>query len=340
MVAHLDMSYKYVDLSGYGFSGKHAVIDLLREFRGYNVPHFAFEFLLLRIQGGLFDLEDALVNDWSPIRSDAAIRRFKRLVRRLAAKNSLLSPRSLFEAVGWNYDHVYAGRFTALSERFIQQLVATSWVTDWPYPPADLNGSELFTRKVLRKLGVKTAMDFRVHLSLPENFVELAREYLDAVLSSNVAPGTTTIVMHNAFEPFQPQRGLKYFNDIRCIIVDRDPRDTYVQHLKQRSVAVGPKEFVSRFRVFRRAARRFFVEHPNILRIRFEDLIFTYDETVATILRHLGEPKDAHVSPRSCFDPAVSRRNVGIWRTHERMDEIDYIRQELAEYCYLTGDNA
>jgi hypothetical protein len=333
-VARLTVSYKYVDLSGYGFSGKHAVIDLLREFRGYNVPHFAFEFLPLRIQGGILDLEDALVNDWSPIRSDAAIRRFKRLVRRLAAKNSLRHPISLFEAVGWNYDSIYAGRFTELSDRFVQHLVAASWVTDWPYPNGELSGPELFVRKLLFRLGVRTAMDFRVHLSLPDDFVGLAREYLGAVLSSNVPPGTTTIVMHNAFEPFQPQRCLKYFDRVRCIIVDRDPRDTYVQHLKQRSVAIGPLEFVRRFRMFRAAARRFHVEDPAILRIQFEQLIFNYDEIVGRILHHLGEPADAHERPREHFDPAVSRRNVGAWLTYEKPEEIEYIRSELSEYCF------
>ena len=68
---------RYLDLSGYAFTGKHAVIDLVREFAGYTVAHFQFEFNLLRIQGGIRDLETALSDDWSPIRSDAAVRRFR-----------------------------------------------------------------------------------------------------------------------------------------------------------------------------------------------------------------------------------------------------------------------
>lgn len=36
--------FKFLDLSGYGFSGEHAVIDLVREFKEYHVPHFEFEF--------------------------------------------------------------------------------------------------------------------------------------------------------------------------------------------------------------------------------------------------------------------------------------------------------
>lgn len=55
-----DKKYRFLDLSSYGFSGKHAVINLAREFKGYHVPHFKFEFNLIRIQGGIRDLKNAL----------------------------------------------------------------------------------------------------------------------------------------------------------------------------------------------------------------------------------------------------------------------------------------
>lgn len=326
--------YRYVDLSGYGFSGKHAVIDLLREFRGYAVPHFAYEFLLLRIQGGILDLEDALVRDWSPIRSDAAIRRFRRLVRRLGVRNSFRHPRSLFEAVGWNYDAVYGGRFLVLSEAYLDRLVAASWVADWPYPRAELGGLELFARKAALRLGARRAFDVRVSLSFPEDFVSITGEYLDAVLSSNVPEGTTAIVMHNAFEPFQPQRCLKFFERAKCVVVDRDPRDIYVQQLSHRPMAVGVRDFIARFRVFRAAAARFHVESPDILRLRFEALVTRYDETVDRILAHLGETRDTHAHPRRYFDPAQSIRNIGLHRQHPDRAAIALIERELADYCY------
>ena len=71
---------KYAVISGYSMTGKTVVTDILKEFQGYNVPIHIAEFNLLRIQGGLLDLCTALHDDWSPIRSDAAIRRFKNVV--------------------------------------------------------------------------------------------------------------------------------------------------------------------------------------------------------------------------------------------------------------------
>lgn len=326
-------TYRYVDLSGYGFSGKQAVIDLLREFRGYHVPASAFEFVLLRIQGGILDLEDALCNDWSPIRSDAAIRRFRRLIRRLGTKARLADPRTWVSGGGWNYDEYFGHRFLALSNQYVGRLVTSSWVTDWPYPLGEMCDVESFLRKVASKLGARRAYDFRVYLSFPEDFVATTRDYLNAVLSSNVGPEIETIVLHNAFEPFQPQRSLKYFAWARCIIIDRDPRDTYVQQLSYRPMAVGVTDFIERYRIYREAAKRFYREDPRILRLRFEELVQNYRPMVMRILEHLEESPSVHVAPRTYFNPDVSRKNIGLWKAYERQDEIERISRELRDYC-------
>lgn len=326
-------AYKYVDLSGYAFTGKHAVIDLLREFQGYHVPHFAFEFNLLRIQGGILDLESALSTDWSPIRSDAAIRRFRQLVTRLGSKNRYTDPVSWFKAVGWNWDIHFNHRFFGLSNRYIEKLIQVTWTADWPYPLADVSGLELFWRKLKARLGIRTAYDFDVCLAYPEDFVGATKWYLNELLSSNVADDVNTIVMHNAFEPFHPQRCLKFFDRVKCIIVDRDPRDNYVQQLTYPPIALNAPEFIQRFRIQRDAARKFFQENPDILRIRFEDLILQYEDMVARIIEHLGEDPSVHVNRKKYFDPGVSIKNVGLWKNHPRRDEIDLIHRELREYC-------
>jgi hypothetical protein len=324
-------AFRFVDLSGYAFTGKHAVIDLMREIEGYHVPHFEFEFSLLRIQGGILDLHHALCEDWSPIRSDAAVRRFKRLVRRLGVRNSLRHPSSLFEAVGWNYEDYYAGRFFALSEAYLRELVHASWKAPWPYALAELDGPELFVRKILSRLGWKRAMDFELYLARPARFDDATREYLEAVLSSNVAPGTTAIVMHNAFEPYSPARSLRFFSRAKAIVVDRDPRDNYVQGRWYAPFATGVREFIARYRMQREATD--YTPHPDVLRIRFEDLVLDYDRIVPRIFEHLGEPAAAHVRRRRHFNPDESKKNLGLWRTYDRQDDIAQIAAALPEFC-------
>jgi hypothetical protein len=323
--------HTFVDLSGYAFTGKHAVIDLMREVQGCHVEPFDYEFALLRIQGGILDLEHALCDDWSPIRSDAAIRRFARLIRRLGTANSWRHPRSWFEAVGWNYEAHYNHRFFELSRRYLDELLESSWMADWPFALAELGDLELFVRKLGGKLGVPGALHFRMYLARPENFVGATRRYLHDLLLSNVAPGIDTVVLHNAFEPFNPRRSMKFFDRAKAIVVDRDPRDSYVQGLWYSPTRVSPENYVRRHRIYRAAVRS--LDDADVLRIRFEDLVLDYDRVVDRIFTHLGFEPSRHVRRRQHFDPAVSRKNVGLWKKYHRQDEIDLIHRELAEYC-------
>lgn len=336
---------RYLDLSGYAFTGKHAVIDLMREFSGYTVAHFQFEFNLLRIQGGIRDLETALVDDWSPIRSDAAIRRFRRLTDRMAARNSWARPLTWFRAVGWNYDDYFKGQFSVATERYIKSLVQARWRTEWPYPAGEIGALELFGRKLLAQLRIKGAFDFDYALAAPGDFIERTREYLDALLQAFAAPDSHSVVMNNTFEPFNPMRAMSYFHDARSIIVDRDPRDVYVAQqtyvkpgsgaapAPYRSVAASADIFSRRFQLMRKVAAESNDDPRRVLRLRFEDLVLRYDETLARILPFLGETKANHVMARQYFQPERSARNIGLWRTFSDQAAIRLITRELPEFC-------
>ncbi len=312
----------------------------MREFSGFCVAPFNYEFNVLRMQGGIRDLETALVEDWSPIRSDAAIRHFRLLVDRLASKNRWSKPSSWFHATGWNYDDFFHGRFRSRSERYIADLVEAQWESNWPYPMAEMTGFELFRRKVLLRLGMKKAFDVQVVLASaePDTFLTLTRAYLADLLDAYaLGTGAHTVVMHNTFEPFNPGRAIRYFDDAKCIIVDRDPRDNFVAQISDRidrSSRVSPQIFVNRYRLYRRRAQRHCDPPGKVLRLQFESLVTEYEETLPRIMRFLGLTAADHVFARQYLNPEVSARNVGIWQAHPRPEEIEYIQRELREYCY------
>jgi hypothetical protein len=325
---------RFLDLSGYAFTGKHAVIDLMREMRGYHVEHFAYEFALLRVQGGIHDLEHALVDDWSPIRSDAEIRRFRRNVVRYGSVNHWLRPSTWFRAVGWNYESHYQGKFFALSDVYLRRLIRASWQADCPYALADLGPIEIFARKIGAKLRIKRALSFEMTLSRPSSFAEFreaTRDYLETLLTANVDSDARTVVLHNAFEGFDPAKSIRYFNDARAIVIDRDPRDNYVQGLWYQPTAVDVETFIARYRLYRDATN--YAPDARVLRMKFEDLVLDYDRTVARILAFLGEDASAHVKPFAHFNPDVSKKNVGVFRSHADQAAIGRIATALPEFC-------
>ena len=331
--------YTFLDLSGYVFTGKQAVIELVREFKGYLVPNAEFEFNLLRIQGGILDLENALVTQWSPIRSDAAIRRFRKLVRRMKSRNRLFKPQTWFDAIGSDYNGYFQGQFASLSHRYTSQLIQASWRADWPYPLTEISDLELFWRKLKKVLGIKEALFFEMYLSQPTDFLDLTRSYLSDLLSTNANEDTKTIVMHNAFEPFNPQSSLKYFDSAKCIIIDRDPRDNFIAQLPHSHLAVSASVFVERYRLYRAMAQKSNdQDHGDILRINFENLVTQYEETRRKILSFLNEDLSIHIHPKKYFDPALSIKNIGIWKSHPRQKDIKLIHRELKTYCHEAAD--
>jgi len=337
---------RYLDLSGYAFSGKHAMIDLMREFRSYTVAPFQYEFNLLRIQGGIRDLESALMDDWSPIRSDAAIRRFRRIVRRFATRNSWIRPSTWLEATGWNYDDFFKGQFSAASNKYIDALVDTTYRASWPFSAFDMATPELFIRKLLKLLRINSAFDIDYDLSAPDNFLELTREYMNSLMLAFAEPAAHTVVMHNSFEPFNPSRTIRYFYEARSIIVDRDPRDMYVAQNTYvppgtiqrpgpyRGAAVPPEIFVRRFRLCRAKILNTDEDPRRVLRLRYEDLVLRYDDTLVLILSFLAESADSHVWRGSYFKPEISARNIGLWRNFYDQRAVEYIARELPEFCF------
>ena len=126
-------SLKFVDTSGYGTSGKSAVIELLQEFDGYYAASRDCEFELLRIHDGLIDLENALVHSWSPVRGSMALVKFEILVKNLGANPSLLNLFGQYNSYATKYDSRFNGKFVDLSMEYISNLTHVSYKSYLPH---------------------------------------------------------------------------------------------------------------------------------------------------------------------------------------------------------------
>jgi len=329
--------FKVLDLSGYMFSGKAAVHDFLSEIKGFYVPGNRNEFDLLRIKDGIADLEGALTS-WSPIRSDEAARRFLKVVKKISQNNYGIAR---LKNAGFEYSSRYPN-ILALSKDFIESITVAKWRMYWPYHLLEMNPFEIFFYKMKRKF-------FRAHNNLTyrlisrEYFREQVKDYLNKLLSFNVDESLYhTIVINNAFEPFDPGRFVQYFHDAKCIVVDRDPRDIYVT-ANQYSQGFNDKVnvyrniagafdvhlFINRLKLYREQVVPFVL--PKILRISFEDIVLRYKETASKIYSFLCIDPKEHISKFKYFDPEKSKKNVGIYRNFGDAQAIRLIERELCD---------
>ena len=161
-----------IDVSGYSYSGKGAVVDILRDFSSLDVHQKEFEFLLIRATDGLLDLRNHLVNNPSEIRIDMAIRRFIKLTRNLSAKpTSIFQPISLFTLQA-NYSNLFPG-FDSYTMDFISNISFQNHEY-WPFPLLYQSNFDSFLEKLNKLLiNVKAKKyisniskeDFDVHLN-------------------------------------------------------------------------------------------------------------------------------------------------------------------------------
>ena len=328
-----------VDLSGYSFSGKSAVYDLLTEFEGFFSHSKEFEFELMRVQGGILDLKNALVDNWSPIRSSEAIRNFYRLIKRIGG---LGNARSRLAGAGSNYDLIFPG-FTEKSNQYIDSLVSASWECDWPFPLYSCDLASLLLKKSKKKLGFNSKDILYLSRPTKELFISSTKSYLNSLFSEVIDSENKCLVLNNSFEPFDPDKSIELFDFAKSIIVDRDPRDIYLSAINAGSIhglevglAVTGKtvaNFIDRFKIYHANP---VTSSSNVYRIAFESIVLDYEAEVNRIRSFLGETPGSYRHKGCAFNPIQSAKNVGIWKSlndEVLIRDIKIIERELPQYC-------
>ena len=79
----------FVSVSGYGWTGSSACIDILKEFEGFGA--LQGEFRIAKDPYGLTNLEESLVHNWDSIRNDIAIKDFLNYCEMLSMDTGLFS---------------------------------------------------------------------------------------------------------------------------------------------------------------------------------------------------------------------------------------------------------
>lgn len=327
-----------VGACGFGSTGSSAVTDYLKEYDSFQVLD-RIEFNWVSAVDGLIDL-DYHLNCPHSRTSDSivAIERYKQLCSKKI---------SYFQQSGLTKDVLQKS-----VDNFLSSIIQTSW--KWNKP-----GSKSFTDKICRwflgrfnyvsRWEIKHGKQWNkypyedVYLSvMPKNFDEAACKHVKELLAGMGANFDKPIVMDQPFAGNNPQACFKFFEDPYAVVVDRDPRDNYVfgktkllgrQHLMP---VQNVEEFVKYFRAIREN-QPYTQQNNRVLSIKFEDMVYHYEEATARLRKFLHLPDNPN--PKSIFDPAISMPNTQVWkRFPEFAEDVKYIEKELPEYLFdYTG---
>lgn len=335
---------KFVNVAGFFYSGSGAVVDLLKEFENFYECNAEIRFI--KDPFGLSQLESALVEHWELINSAAAIADFREMCR----KGSRPGGRKIFAKAGHGYSQRIAHDFMDIVDEYIDRLTEFTYKDEYyhfkfqkPYLKYVI---DRIRHGIERQSGGKIKIANRnikpLHFSHPtqEKFNSDTQWFMKKIFHEHIeGKESPCIILDQAVSPNNPQVIHRYFTDSKLIIVDRDPRDSFINIAKASCYTgkdLNSKETGHNYSIRQKALRSNLVTDPDIMYVRFEDLITKYEEVVRKIANFIGVPIERHTNPKKYLDPGVSINNIGLWKKYynECKDTLDQIAKELPDLCY------
>lgn len=331
---------RVISCASYYGTGSSAITDYVSEFDGvFSLTNEEFRFL--QDPDGIDDLAFHLLENHNRHNAGHALKRYKRLVD--------FYDGNIF---GRKYAPFFHGRWKEISYRYLESLTDFSYKGWWMYDLYDHGSWFYFRKRIANKILHKTiwrnnpdrvlnTMKNEItYCSAPteERFVALTKTYIEELFRE--ASGDASMVMvDQIIPPSNLPRYTRYFDDIKVVVVDRDPRDLYLLETMEWKDGIIPHDDVETFvRWYRytRNHRRYEKFNPSTtLFVRFEDLVYRYETEITRLKNFIGLDEANHVSPMAKFNPEKSAKNTRKWLEYpEKEAEITYIEHELNEYLY------
>lgn len=324
---------KKITCVGYHATGSGAIFDLLMEFDVVAQGKNGIEIRVLQDPDGVSDLEYNLIENPHRLNSNFAIKRFKKYV-----KNSWLFHR-----------HAFGKQWKIISLNYINSLVSYEYDGYWYGDVWLKNGFQkisYYFKKCLKKLFPKKLKKvihfnlfpnckyYRVDLTR-EEFLYKTRKYMDELCNVINKDNKEYVVLDQLLLPSNPARYSNYVDDLKVIVVDRDPRDVYLDQRRKKELVLpkDPYQFCKAYRQDRIQISN--LPDNQILKLNFEDIIYNYDETIDKLCKFLNIDISHHVFKNQYFKPWESKKNTKQWeKMTEYNSEIKIIEKELSEFLY------
>lgn len=324
-------------------TGSGAVDDFFKEFDNCPSAPSDVECRFLQDPDGVCDLEYNLIDNPHRLNSGYALKRYMWYVRERS----------------YTYGKIFGKKWVEYSEAYIDSLTTEKykgyWLGDLILLPTPMKAFYYFRRlvnkvlpKAIRKPGYFNYFPNKEYLHsfvTREYFLEQTRKYVDNLCQLLNPDNCEFVLLDQLIATSNVMRYIPYVNNLKVIMVDRDPRDLFIQQcLVGDHVLPKDPEIFARVYKDQRKMIGNIPEDAPVLKVRFEDLIFRYEETTSKIVKFTGEHEKNHVQKKEKFNPDVSKKNTQMWLTHpEFKDAAELIQTLLPEYLYpfkCQNDNA
>jgi hypothetical protein len=295
-----------VFVAGLGSTGSSALIDLFKEVDSYFT--FENEFRLFVDPGGLINLRDALVDNWSIFQSDAAIRNFRKFARSLTSK--WRSPNS-------HIDHtlILGDNFWEETEKYIKNLTSIEYDGIW-------YGIDNIWARQLNKIpffyrGKLTSKKMYIGKKLSdEEFNKKTNTYISNLINYCLDTNNkTNFCFDENLSCMFPEKILNIMPGSKIILVIRHPKDVLYtsKQLKWLAIPENTTDFIkwqldvyNGWMEVEDRVRKWDPDSEKVMVVKFEDIIVNYDSAVAKVFNFFRYQKfRAYTSKEISYSGAI-----------------------------------
>lgn len=330
---------RFISCASYYGSGSSVITDFVSEFDSvYSFTDEEFRFV--QDPDGISDLEYNLVENFNRHNSGHAIKRYKKLADFYCG--------NIF---GKKYEGFFRGNWRRFSDEYIDNLTDFTYHGWWQNDLMDKGSFYYFRKKIVNKMlhmtvwksntertlnTMKNEITYCAHPT-EEEFLNYTKQYINDLFSS-VCSDKEILMVDQIVPPTNLKRYVRYFDDIKVCIVDRDPRDIFILEKYVWKDGVIPSEvedFCKWFKYTREHRRTEKNNENQVLYVQFEDMVYKYDETTRKVACWLGLDLKDQNRKKQIFNPDRSKNNTKTWNKYpQAKEEIAYVSKELAEYLY------
>lgn len=330
---------RIITCTGFHYSGSSAVTDLFSETN--KVLAFGdYEYRFLQDPFGISDLEYSVVQNNHRLNTSDSIKQFIKYI-------------SDMKKMGYGGYDIFGDALDKCVNEFIDDIVQLKAHAWWDKDRRDrgvvftyFDRLYSLTKRLLehnlkseRRFSILQKIEWGYYTAISEEeFLHATRKLVDSLFQS-INPDNYDYIMVDQMVPATNiDRYTRYFNDVRVICVDRDPRDIYLLVKYVVDGGVIPvndvREYVEWFKITRKYTKC--KENEKLIkRINFEDLIYKYEQTKNSLFEFVGLDLTDHIVPKKHFDPRVSINNTRLFEKYpEAKDDVAYIENNLSDYLY------
>ena len=331
---------RIITCAGFYRTGSSAISDFFSEFaRCKSLGDYEFRFA--QDPDGISDLEYNVCENPHRHNTSHAIKRFQKLSRFL--NGSVGAPR---------YSRLFGDKYLEYTNEFIEDITQLKAKTWWHMDQIERGNTFYFFDRLYAKVtgvfdknqknySLLRNREYGYYTAISkDDFYKAVRKYTGKLVS-HVAGNAEFAMFDQLVPPTNVERYLNYFDDIKVICVERDPRDLYVLEKERHRWGVIPyqdvREFCAWYRITRTQKPQ--EESERVMKIYFEDMIYKYEETAQKLISFVGLNEEDHIYPKKFFIPEKSIRNTRVYEQYPQYaSDVEFIEKELKEYLYTNKD--